>query len=118
MTWKTSFLFSRRDLVNQESRYNAQLEAAAQKVNELKSQINDLERDISNKSGVQERKYATKNRLNLKINKKHDVKDFPLYELRSLSCELRCNLKMMTTPIKTSNHSRLCIYCSHHRHPG
>lgn len=57
MTWKTSFLFSRRDLVNQESRYNAQLEAAAQKVNELKSQINDLERDISNKSGVQERKY-------------------------------------------------------------
>lgn len=55
---------SRRDLVNQESRYNVQLEAAEQKalaaqqkVNELKTQINDLERDISNKSGVHERKY-------------------------------------------------------------
>ncbi|XP_063699978.1 repetitive organellar protein-like isoform X2 [Culicoides brevitarsis] len=48
----------KRDLVNQESRYNVQLEAAAQKVIELKSQINELERDISNKTGVQERLQA------------------------------------------------------------
>uniref|UniRef100_A0A336LC37 CSON006565 protein n=1 Tax=Culicoides sonorensis TaxID=179676 RepID=A0A336LC37_CULSO len=54
-----------RDLVNQESRYNVQLEAAEekalaaqQKVNELKAQIYNLEREISNKGGVQERLQA------------------------------------------------------------